>query len=244
PDEFAASALGAVEGGYRAIKTDPFPKDVEHDGIGLVLGPRQLATAVERIRAAREAVGDDVAILIECHGALTARTAIRAAELLAPYNPYFLEEPVPPENVDEMAKVAAAIKVPIATGERLYGRADFRRLLELQVADFIQPDLCHCGGFAEGRRIADMAEPYHVKVLPHNPNGVLSTLVGLHFGACTPNFHMLETIGTGPMGSHGDREPIFEDLPKPEDGYMTVPERPGWGVELTPEMAARYPHET
>ena len=139
-----------------------------------------------------EAVGHDVDILIEGHSRLSPNMAIRMARLLEAYNPFFFEEPVPPENVAEMAKVATTINIPLATGQRLYTRWAYRDLLEKQATDYIQPDLCHCGGFSEGRKIAAMAETYHVRVLPHNPNGPISTLVGVHLGICTPNLEMLE----------------------------------------------------
>ena len=131
-----------------------------------------------------------------------------------------------------------AINIPVATGERLYTRWAFRELLEKQAADYIQPDLCHCGGFAEGRKIAALAEVYHVHLLPHNPNGPLSTLVGVHLGACTPNFEMLEY-----PRQPADQARLFKNMPAIKDGWIEVPEGPGWGVELDEEALAQFAPE-
>ena len=228
PDEFAESAREAVALGFRAVKCDPLGlAEQQMDGA-------QMRLAAERIRATRAAVGEDVDILIEGHGRLSPNAAIRMARMLEEFNPFFFEEPVPPENVDEMAKVAAAINMPVATGERLYTRWGFRELLEKQAADYIQPDLCHCGGFNEGRKIAALAENYHVRVMPHNPNGPISTLVGVHLGACTANFEMLEY----PRQPDG-QPPVFRNAPTAVDGYMEVPTGPGWGVEIDEDVIAR-----
>jgi len=165
PEECAESALGAVEFGFQAIKTDPFrPRN-------LTMSAAEMRKAVERIRATREVVGDDVDILIECHGFLNANTAIVVGRMLEEFNPFFYEEPVPPENVDEMAKVAASVNIPIAAGERLYTRWGFREYLEKQVVDYIQPDLCHCGGFSEGRLLL-WQKPIMCTSSPITPTGL------------------------------------------------------------------------
>lgn len=232
PEEFATSAREAVRAGFTAVKFDP---------LGLArqsMGIEQMRLAVRRVEATREAVGDDVEILIEGHGRLSPNTAIRMARAFEAYNPFFFEEPVPPENGDEMAKVAASVNIPLAAGERLYTRWSFRDLLEKQAVDFIQPDLCHCGGFYEGHKIATMAETYHVRVLPHNPNGPISTLVGVHLGACTPNFEMLEY-----PRRPADRIQVLRGVPEAQDGVIPVPEAPGWGVELDEEALAAFAPE-
>ncbi len=221
PEAFAASAKEAVDLGYEAVKFDP---------LGLAeqrMEREQMRLAVERVRLTREMVGSEVDILIEGHGRLSPNMAIRMARLFEEYDPFFFEEPVAPENVDEMAKVAAAIQIPVAAGERLYTRWSFRELLEKQAVDYIQPDLCHCGGFLEGYKIAMMAETYHIRVLPNNPNGPISTLVGVHLGACIANFEMLE-YPRRPT----DEISVLKAMPQVENGYIRVPDGPGWGVEL------------
>lgn len=221
PDAFAASAEKAVSEGFSAVKFDPLGNAYQ------TMTPQEMRIAVERVRLTRNAIGPDADLLIEGHGRLTPTMAIRMARSFEEFEPFFFEEPVPPENVDEMAKVAASVNIPIAAGERLYTRWGFRELLEKQVADYIQPDLCHCGGFAEGRKIAAMAETYHVRVLPHNPNGPISTLVGLHLGACTPNFEMLEY----PRRPE-NMMPLLKGVPEPSAGYIQIPDAPGWGAEI------------
>ncbi len=229
PEEFAYSARQAVELGFKAVKFDPL--GLAHQRMDIA----EMRVAVERVAATRQAVGDQVEILIEGHGRLSPNMAIRMARLLEEFNPFVFEEPVPPENVDEMAKVAAAINIPLATGERLYTRWSFRDLLEKQAADYIQPDLCHCGGFYEGFKIATLAETYHVRVLPHNPNGPISTLVGIRLGAYTANFEMLEYPRRPP-----NQATVLKHLPADADGSIAVPERPGWGVEIDEEALAEF----
>ena len=232
PGEFATSAREAVALGFKAVKFDPLGLAQQRMDIG------EMRLAVERVRATRAAVGDDVDILIEGHGRLSPNTAIRMARMFEEFNPFFFEEPVPPENVDEMAKVAAAINIPVAAGERLYTRWSFRELLEKQAVDYIQPDLCHCGGFYEGHKIATLAETYHIRVLPHNPNGPISTLVGVHLGAYTANFEMLEY-----PRQPEDRVVVLKNMPVVEHGAIRVPEGPGWGVEIDEEALAEFSPE-
>ena len=233
PQEFGEAARAAVAKGFDAVKFDPL------GGAALQLDGPQLRTATERVRATREAVGPDREILIEGHGRLSADAAIRLAGAAAGYAPFFYEEPCAPENPAEIARVAAATSIPIAAGERLYGRAAFRPLLEAGALAYLQPDLCHCGGFWEGRKIAAMAEVYGARVMPHNPNGPISTLVGVHLAACTPNFGMLE------YPRHPAPEvPVLRGLPEVVDGCIEVPDRPGWGVEIDADALAEFPAQT
>ena len=228
PEECVRAALDRVEKGYKAIKFDPFGSAYQ------TIDGKEMRASMAKVKAVREAIGEDIDLLIEAHGRFNPNTAIRLGRMLEDFHPFFYEEPVPPENVDEMAKVAESVNIPIATGERLYTRWGFRELLEKQIADYIQPDLCHTGGFWEGRKIAAMAEVYHVRVIPHNPNGPISSIVAVHLGACTPNFEMLEY----PQRSV-EVDAILKEPLSPQDGYLAVPTGPGWGVELNEEAIAR-----
>lgn len=231
-EEFATAARQAVALGFGAVKLDPLGEAMHQlDGPSLHL-------AVERVRATRQAVGPDVEILIEGHGRLSADAAIRFAGAAAQFAPYCFEEPCPPENPEEIARVAAAISIPVAAGERLYGRRAFRALLEAGALAYVQPDLCHCGGFWEGRKIAAFAEVYGARVMPHNPNGPISTLVGVHLAACTPNFALLEY-----PRQPAERPPMLRGLPEAIDGCIEVPDAPGWGVELDEDLLRDYPAE-
>ncbi|NKB66768.1 MAG: galactonate dehydratase [Candidatus Latescibacteria bacterium] len=232
PEQFADSARQAVDAGFQAVKFDPLSPAQQRMDI------KQMRTAFDRVRATRQAVGDDIDILIEGHGRLSPNMAIRMARRFEEFDPFFFEEPVAPENIDEMAKVAAAVNIPLAAGERLYTRWSFRELLEKQAVDYIQPDLCHCGGFFEGFKIATLAETYHVRVLPHNPNGPISTLVGVHLGACTANFEMLEY-----PRRPADQIEVLGPMPRVQDGYIEVPDGPGWGVEVDEEALAPFKAE-
>jgi galactonate dehydratase len=174
-------------------------------------------------------VGESVDIGVDAHARIFEPIkAIQMAKALESYRPFFLEEPLRPENVDALAKVAAHVNIPIATGEQLYTKWEFRELLEKQAADIIQPDVCCVGGILELKKIAAMAEAYYVSVAPHNPMSPLATAINVQLAACIPNFLVLEQ-------HPADKPPHSEVLKEPlkiESGYYQIPTKPGIGVEL------------
>ncbi len=221
PAAYAAAAREAVDLGYRALKTDPF------DRIFLTASPSEITQAVARVAAMRDAVGWEVEIGVDGHQRLYPQTAIKIARELEPLKILFFEEPVPSDNLDALAKVAANVRVPLATGERIYTKWGFRPLLERQIVDIIQPDVCHVGGILECRKIAAMAEAYDIPIAPHNPNGPVGMVAAIHVAACTPNFLALESVHT--------RDWQWELLDAPlqiVDGRIELPTRPGLGIEL------------
>ncbi len=225
PAAIAAHARQLVDQyGYTALKMAPHPPHSDQLPWGAVV--RQ---AGERLAAVREAVGPDVDIGLDPHARIF--EPLRALEMAAavqPYHPFFFEEPLRPENIDALAWLAQKSAVPIATGEMLYTSFGFRELLAKQAATIIQPDICICGGLLEMKKIAALAEAHYVTVAPHNPLGPLATAINVHFAATTHNFLILEY--------HADDEsPRRDVLLEPmrlRDGYLELPEGPGWGVEL------------
>ena len=231
PERMAEHARSCVDAGFSAVKALVVPVSQPLDGLAPV-------RAAERCMAAiRSAVGDDVDILVDLHGRTTPAMAIQFAAALAPYRPFFFEEPCPPENVDGMAHVARAITIPVATGERLVTRFGFRELLEKGACAVIQPDLCHCGGLWEARKIAAMAEAYFVAVAPHNPLGPIATAVNTHFGFATPNFLIQEAVRADVPW----RDEVVIGAVAPVRGLHAPPTGPGLGVEIDEAVAARYP---
>jgi galactonate dehydratase len=178
--------LQVVNAGYTAVKVVfvPFAE------------PLTDAPTVKKFGAVmgmlREAAGDRIDIMVDFHGRTWPAVAVEYINAIAEYRPYFVEEPVPPENIDALAQVRRAVSVPIATGERLVTRHQFREVFEKQAAHVIQPDLCHCGGLWEAKKIAAAAETYYVGVAPHNPLGPIANAAALHFALSTPNFLIQE----------------------------------------------------
>ena len=232
PEELAENASPLVSQGYTALKLFPCPGYAERPW-GQVL--RESAA---RLEAVRKAVGDSVDIGVDIHATL--REAVRAREMteaLEPYRPMFVEEPVRPEHFATMAWLRQQVRVPVATGENLYGLTQFNELLDAAAADIVQPDLCVCGGLLEARKIAAAAEAHYVTVAPHNPLGLLSTAACVHLAACTPNFIILEY-----HGDHARPKSAFVDDPwRPVEGYFPLPTRPGLGMELDLAAIAAHP---
>ncbi len=223
PEEFHAAARNVVGRGYRALKFDPF-------GPGrLELDHAERMQAIGLVEAVRDAVGDETEVLIEMHGRFAPLEAIRLALLLEPFAPSWIEEPVPPENIAALAKVASKTSLPIATGERIHDRIEFREIFEKQCADIIQPDIGHLGGILETRKLAATAETHFVLVAPHNVGGPVLTAANLQLAACTPNFKLLEHFN-----DFADEEVKMAAAGAPQvvDGYCELPTGPGLGVEL------------
>jgi galactonate dehydratase len=232
-EELCANAQALVAGGWRALKTGTASYerfDTERACID---------AAVERIGALRQAVGPDVLIMIDAHGKHRPGQAIRLLRALEPFDLFFFEEPVPPDNVDALANLrAAGLNVNLATGERLFTKWGYRELLERQYVDIIQPDVCHDGGILETVKIAAMAETYYVRVAPHNPNGPVATAASLQLAACLPTFCILEYAENQPW-----RDRVIRDPLEIVDGWAELPDKPGLGVELDLEAIAQLPYE-
>lgn len=235
PEEFYAAAQAAVAKGYRALKFDPF-------GAGFYeLERAEKNRVIALVEAVRSAVGPEVEILIEMHGRFNPATAVEMAQALAPFQPGWYEEPVPPENLRALKKAAEAIAplgVPVAAGERLHTPYEFRELFELQAVDIIQPDITHYGGLLNAKKLAAWAEAYYMLVAPHNVGGPVSTAAALHFAACTPNFKIQEHFNDFADSYVLDAAP---GLPKVEEGYFALPGGPGLGVTLDEAVIAAYP---
>ncbi len=193
----------------------------------------------ERAEAMRKAVGPNVDLCFDAHARIWAPyLAYQLAEALKPVGPLFLEEAIRPENMDSMAELRKRVQIPIATGEELYTKYQFHQLMTLGGADIIQPDICLAGGMLEEKKIAAIAEAHYVEVAPHNPLSPLATLVNIHFAASTPNFLILEY--------HPDDESPRKDLVQGDtivakDGYLSIPDKPGWGYEMNEEAFKHMP---
>jgi galactonate dehydratase len=234
-EEFAAAARTVVERGYRALKLDPF-------GAGhLELDRDERLRSIGLVEAVRAAVGPDVDVLVEMHGRFTPAVAIALARDLEPFAPAWIEEPVPPENLRALAKVSERVNIPVATGERLHTRFDFRELFELQAADVIQPDITHLGGLWETRKLAATAETGYVLVAPHNVGGPVATAANLHLAACTPNFKIQEHFNDFADAWVRDLAPGLPEVA--DDGCFAVPTAPGLGVRVDWDAVAAHPRE-
>ncbi|WP_329234870.1 mandelate racemase/muconate lactonizing enzyme family protein [Actinoallomurus sp. NBC_01490] len=234
PEAFHAAAKKVVERGYQALKFDPF-------GTGTMeLDHAETMRSVSLVEAVRDAIGEEAELLVEMHGRFSPATAIRLAGLLAPFKPSWLEEPCPPENLKALAKVSAHTDLPIATGERIHDRIEFRELFDLQAVDVIQPDISHIGGIAETRKLAATAETHYVLIAPHNVGGPVLTAANLHLAACTTNFKIQEHFNDF---ADAAIKQVAPGLPEVVDGYFTLPQEPGLGVTLDVEACARFPRQ-
>ncbi len=234
PVEFHAAAKRVIAKSYRALKFDPF-------GSGFYeLDPLEKIRVIELVEAVRDAVGSEVEILIEMHGRFNPATAIEMARELERFKPSWIEEPVPPENLSALKKASEKITIPIATGERIHTRYEYRELFELQAADFIQPDITHSGGILEIKKLAAWAENYYVLVAPHNVGGPVSTAAALHFAASTPNFKIQEHFNDF---SDDWVKSVAPGNPEVVDGYFALPQGPGLGVKFDEEAAQAHPRQ-
>jgi galactonate dehydratase len=234
PAAIARLAEAVIKKGYRALKLDPFG----HASAELPSAERRRVVSI--VAAVREAVGPDVQILVEMHGRFTPATAAAVAVLLEPFEPEWIEEPVPPENARALRRVRQATRLPIATGERAHTMEDIRGFIEGGCMDVVQVDLTHFGGFLPMKRLAGWADAYSLLLAPHNVCGPVGTMANLHFAVCTPNYKVLEHFND--FADSWVQE-LVDHAPRidPADGCFTVPERPGLGLTLNHERCAERP---
>jgi len=235
PEDFARAAKAAVAKGYYALKFDPF-------GSGYYeMERKDRLHCVALVEAVRGAVGPEVELLIEMHGRFSPATAIRIARDLEPFDPSWVEEPVPADNLKAFAKAARRISIPVATGERYHHKAEFRELLELQCVDVLQPDITECCGLMEVKKIAALADMHYVTVAPHNVGGPVSTATALHLAACTTNFKIQEHFNDF---TEPHTRACASGCPQVVDGFFGLPSGPGLGVTLNEDVIKEHPPMT
>ena len=231
----ADKAVQTIEKGFTALKFDPIPGPWR-----TFIDRRTEKQAIKNVSAVRDAVGEDIDILIEVHRRLAPMHAIRLGQAIEELNPFWFEEPVLAENVPALASTKNSINIPVVTGEELYTKFEFREVFERQAADIINPDVCNVGGILELKEIGAMAEPYFVAVSPHNYN---STTMGLaatmQVSALMPNFLITEYfVNLEAFGKSVSVNPL-----EPTDGYITLPSTPGLGIEVDEDRLRSYPYK-
>ncbi len=233
PEEFHTAAKQVLEKGYHALKFDPF-------GAGFYeLSYEERLRSVSLVEAVRDSVGPEVEILVEMHGRFSPAMAIQIARELEPFEPSWVEEPVPPDNLAALAKAADSINLPVATGERLHSKFEYRELINLQAADILQPDITQTGGLLEAKKIAAIGDMCYMLVAPHNVGGPVSTATALHFSACTSNFKIQEHFNDF---SEAWVKEAATGCPEVIDGYFSLPNGPGLGMTLNEDLIAEHPY--
>ncbi|HEO71660.1 MAG TPA: galactonate dehydratase, partial [Candidatus Hydrogenedentes bacterium] len=226
PAEIREQAAACVSRGFDALKFCPV------DATEIVDGLDVLKRVEARVAAAREGAGD-ADIGLDFHGRIAPPMAIALADVLTPLRPFFIEEPVQCENVDALLEVKRSTTIPIATGERLYGRFGFREVIEKDAAALLQPDLAHAGGISEVRKIAAMAETHYMAVAPHCPLGPVALAACIQFALATPNFLIQEH---GNLGEGYLKRPI-----EVSNGRLSIPDAPGLGIEVDEQVVRAMP---
>ena len=227
PELAGEAASKLLEEGNSACKLDPFmpmypiPRDIPLS---------EIENAAKIFQNIRDAVGNKLEVGIGTHGQLTTFSAIRVADFLEPYHPYWFEEPVPPENIEEMARVAAHTSIPIATGERLVTKYEFLKVLEKGAASIIQLDVGQCGGITESKKIAAIAEAHYAMIAPHMFCGPIAAAAAIQIDTCSPNF-LIQEANQGPLHKTIFKEPLVL-----ENGYIIPPTGPGLGIEFDEDV--------
>jgi galactonate dehydratase len=231
PNPIIDLAQEVIHRGYTALKVVLVPFSEPLMGRSYV---RRFSQMFEKLRLA---VGDDIDLMVDFHGRTYPAMAIQYIHSIEDLHPYFCEEPVPPENAAALRQVRESVNVPIASGERLVSRYQFRELMEQQACHIIQPDLCHCGGLAEAKKIAAAAETFYIGVAPHNPLGPVANAAALHFALSTPNFVIQEDM----LKDVPWRWDVVRHEMRRENGYWLKTDAPGLGIEINESEASKHP---
>ncbi len=241
PEGWAQRAREGVADGYQAIKfdIDNSANELKQDAVNRELSTAELVKMTSLVAAAREAAGDEIDICIDCHSLFSVHSAIKLAELLEPFNLMFLEDPVPNDNVEAMAKVTESTSVPICTGEFLFRRDGFRDLIQTQACDMLHVDVSGTGGILEAKRIADLADLYYMPFAAHNITSPIGMTAAAHVCAAVRNFIVME------LPYHANQvewrwDLAISDEPLIQDNVFVLPDKPGLGVELNEEVAREH----
>ena len=238
--ESVGDAFGPlIEAGWTAAKFMPLPIEADDQGRLRMDVAASIRKGAEIVAAARDFVGPEFELLIETHGRLRPVEAIEMARRVEPYDPMFIEEPTRPEAMATFRLLRDKIRIPIATGERLYHRWAFQPLIEGELVDFLQPDIVHSHGLTEVRKIADYADTHLIKMAPHNPQSPVNTMASLHLDLVMPNFAIQEVIWPFPRFFHE----LFDGVPEIENGWAEPPTAPGLGITLNEERARQIEYE-
>ncbi len=232
---FGDLARQAVADGFTAFKSMAVPPTQPIEGL------KPIRAAEAAVKAMREAVGESIDIMVDCHARPSPAMGLKFAHALEPYGLYFLEEPCWPESVDGLAAINAAVSTPIATGERVTNLASFRDLFNARACEICQLDLTHCGGFTEARRIAALAEAHRIALAPHNPQGPVSTAASLEFGFSQPSYIICETV-------HADvpwrQDVVQEGFTVEKAGRIVRPNmKPGLGITINEAEVKKHPFQ-
>ena len=234
PDMAAESALDLVARGYTAVKFDPAGPYTIRGGHQPAMS--DISTSIAFCKAIREAVGDKADLLFGTHGQFSTSGAIRLGQAIAPYQPLWFEEPIPPDNLLEFATVANAVPIPISTGERLTTKAEFATLLRTGGASILQPALGRAGGIWEMKKVAGMAEAFNAQIAPHLYAGPVEWAANIHLSVSIPNLLIAECIET-PF-----HDALIKGSIRVEDGYIPAPTAPGLGIEIDEVLARAHPY--
>lgn len=235
--ELAKSCLELKKQGFTAAKLFLSDEKFCKDGSEEFYSSR-LSNITEKVRACREAVGNDFDFILEMHRCLTIPEAISLGKSVEQYRPYVYEDPIIPDNIDSMAQVANAISIPIATGERFTNIFEFQTLLARGGARYLRPDVCAVGGINASKKIAAIAESHNVGIIPHNPLGPVSTAACVQLGACIPNLAIQELPG---FMMNGQEDAMVKRPFNIQDGCIIIPSEPGIGVELSENAQKLFP---
>lgn len=245
-EAMVSKCLALKERGYTAIgHLNPFLDEARNVPYFKSFA-RKIGDAVDTVAAVRDAIGPDVDMCIEVHRRLTPAEAIAFAREIEPYRPMFLEDPIRPDNYDAMAEVASRTTIPIATGERFMSLYEFQMLLARGGVKYVRASICVCGGLTAAKKIAALAEAHNVEVVPHNPLSPVCLAASLQLDACIPNFAIQEYPTSSGSSDHSSETEIrgaafVSDLPVLENGFLTIPDGPGIGVELLPGAREAFP---
>ena len=233
PEQNAREAQDVAARGYTALKFDPFGQ-----GHYYTIPAAEAKLAEERVAAVRAAVGDEVEILIEAHAKFAPTTAIQLGRRLEKYRPYWYEEPVAQERIEELKLLRARVNIAIAAGERLYTKFPFAALVEQEAVDIIQPDIAHAGGITELKKIAAIAEAKHVLLAPHNVCSPVGAMATIHLGMSCINFLFLEYHAEFYSDHYFT---VTSGFPRQEGGYVQIEDTPGLGLVVNEEEIAKHP---